>query len=68
MAEIDYNEDRYCPVFKKVIYADWCWDFIMHFSWDLSITREPELFTLENIEEARKLCDTCPYSGQEDYF
>ncbi len=59
---IDYEADRYCPVYRKVICADLCYDSMMCLTGVFRISSTKELSEIEDIEVARKRCCACPYS------
>lgn len=68
---LDYNADHYCPVYKKVICADLCYDSLCCLGRLFKISSTPELQEVEDIETARKICEDCPYSdlggGMDDW-
>ena len=59
---LDYNAGHYCPVYKKVICADLCYDSLCCLGRLFKISSTPELQEVEDIETARKICEDCPYS------
>jgi hypothetical protein len=59
---LDYNADHYCPVYKRVISADLCYDSLCCLGRLFKISSTPELQEVEDIEKARKVCEDCPYS------
>lgn len=59
---LDYNADHYCPVYKRVISADLCYDSLCCLGRLFKISSTPELQKVEDIETARKVCEDCPYS------
>lgn len=59
---LDYDNPHYCPVYKEVIDIDLCYDSLCCLAGDFKITSTVELTQLENIEEARQICASCPYS------
>lgn len=59
---LDYEKDRYCPAYKRVITADLCYDTLMCLNGSLKISSTEELNEIENIEDARTICTECPYS------
>lgn len=59
---LDYSADHYCPVYKKVICADLCYDSLCCLGRLFKISSTPELQEVEDIETARKICEDCPYS------
>lgn len=62
MSELDYNADHFCPVYSKIISSDLCYDSLMALSRHIKITSVSELSEIESIENARIVCDKCPYS------
>ena len=68
---LDYNADHYCPVYKRVIRADLCYDSLCCLGRLFKISSTPELQEVEDIETARKICEDCPYSdlggGMDDW-
>lgn len=60
---LDYNAGHYCPVYKKVICADLCYDSVCCLNGEFKISSTKELAVIiEDIDEARKVCEDCPYS------
>ena len=59
---LDYESEHYCPVYKRVIHPDLCYDSLMCLNRSFKISSTKELAEVENIEEARKICADCPYS------
>ena len=59
---LDYNVDHYCPVYKREIDADLCYDSLCCLNREFKISSTPELSEVEDIEAARKICEECPYS------
>ena len=59
---LDYSADHYCPVYKKVICADLCYDSLCCLNGEIKISSTKELAVIEDIDEARKVCEDCPYS------
>ena len=57
---LDYNADHYCPVYKKVICADLCYDSLCCLGRLFKISSTPELQVVEDIETARKIGEDCP--------
>lgn len=62
MSKLDYNADRFCPVYNEVIDCDLCYDSLMALSRHVKISSVSELSKIEDIENARTVCDQCPYS------
>ncbi len=60
--ELDYNADHYCPVYKKIITTDLCYDSLCCLNRQFKISSTKELAEIEDIESARKVCSECPYS------
>lgn len=60
--ELDYTKDHYCPVYKRKINSDLCYDSLMCLNRSFKITSTEELKEVQDIEEARKICGECPYS------
>ena len=59
---LDYESDHHCPVYGKVIDADLCYESLMALSRAVKVSSVPELSDVNDIEKARKICATCPYS------
>ena len=59
---MDYEACRYCPVYKRMIDADLCYDSLCCLSGEFKISSTPELSEVQDIEKARKICAECPYS------
>jgi hypothetical protein len=62
--DLDYEADHYCPVYKKVICADLCYDSMMCLNRFFKVSSTKELEEIENIEKAREICSKCPYSQE----
>ena len=62
MSELDYNADRFCPVYNEIIDCDLCYESLMALSRFVTISSVVELHRIENIENARIVCSQCPYS------
>jgi len=60
--DLDYDNPHYCPVYKRVIGIDLCYDSLCCLNGDFKISSTPELAEIENIDEARNICKNCPYS------
>ena len=60
--KLDFTKPRYCPVYKREIDDDLCYDSLCCLNGDFKISSTKELAEVENIEEARKICAKCPYS------
>lgn len=63
---LDYNADHYCPVYKKVICDDLCYDSLCCLNGKFKISSTKELAVIEDIDEARKVCEDCSYSDLGD--
>ena len=59
---MDYEAERYCPVYKRIIDADLCYDSLCCLAGLFKASSTPELQEVADLEAARKVCDTCPYS------
>lgn len=60
--EIDYNADRFCSVYNRTIDCDLCYETVMALSGFVTISLIEELHRIEDIGNARELCNKCPYS------
>ena len=60
--EVDYNADRYCPVYDETIDADLCYDSLMCLNGLFKVSSIKELSDIKDIEYARKKCEACFYS------
>lgn len=65
LADNEYTADRYCPVFKRIIDCDWCYESVMGLSRAIKVEAVPELREVKDIEKARIICDKCKYSDLE---
>ncbi len=59
---IDYESEHYCPVYKKTIDADLCYDSMMCLTGLFKVSSTKELLELTDIEASRKTCKSCVYS------
>ena len=59
---LDYESDHFCPVYKKVVSVDLCYDSLCCLNGMFKISSTKELLEIEDIEEAINLCKKCPYS------
>lgn len=59
---LDYESDHHCPVYKRTIAADLCYDSLCCLLGEFKITSTKELKEIKDIEAARKICRECPYS------
>lgn len=59
---LDYDSEHYCPVYKRVIHPDLCYDSLMCLNRCFKISSTEELQEVEDIEKAREICAECPYS------
>lgn len=55
------NVDRFCPLCKKEIESEVCYEIIMCFSAGFDTSSIPEVDILKN-ESNRNICDNCHYS------
>lgn len=54
-------DDRYCPVAKRDIDSEICYEMVMCICGCFKASSVPEVeFTVN--EETKKICDNCPYS------
>ena len=60
---LNYENDHYCPVYGKVISIDLCYDSLCCLKGLFKISSTKELVKIENIDEATKICENCPYSN-----
>ena len=60
--ELDYENLHYCPVYKRTIDIDLCYESLMCLNRCFSVSSVVELTRLTNIEETRQICAACPYS------
>lgn len=62
--EINFEEDRYCPVFNRIIDCEFCYEAL----WGISsgrkraVVRELDELSDEEVENAYSLCKNCKYS------
>ena len=59
---IDYEADHYCPAYDRVIDADLCYDSMMCLNRFFKTSSTKELEDIEDIDKAREICQSCPYS------
>lgn len=59
---LDYEADHYCPVYKRVITADLCYDSLMCLNECFKTSSTKELREIKDIESAREACRICKYS------
>lgn len=59
---LDYEADHYCPAYKRVICADFCYDSLCCLTGMFKISSTKELAEIKDIDAARKICKACPYS------
>lgn len=62
MSELNYDADRFCPVYNEIIDCDLCYDSLMALSRHVKISSVSELSKIKDIENARTVCNRCPYS------
>lgn len=62
---LDYESDHFCPVYKKVIDVDLCYDSLCCLNGLFKVSSTPELKAVEDIEKAREICKKCEYSNFE---
>ena len=59
---LDYEADHYCPVYGKKITADLCYESLNCLSKMFKISSTKELADIKDIDQAREICNACPYS------
>jgi len=59
---MDYNADRFCPVYKRIVDADLCYDSLNCLNGGFRVSSTKELGDVPDIESAREVCRACPYS------
>ena len=59
---LDYENPHYCPVYKRVIDIELCYDSLCCLNGMFKISSTKELEEIKDIENARKICAECPYS------
>lgn len=59
---LDYEEEHYCPVYKKVIDCDLCYESLMVLNRSFKVESLPEMQEVKDIEESRAVCKACIYS------
>lgn len=59
---LDYSSDHYCPAYGKIITADLCYDSLCCLGGEFKIESTPELLSIADIENAKKICRGCEYS------
>lgn len=59
---LDYNAERYCPVYNEIIGDGLCYDTIMCMTKQIKVSSLPELNNVKDIQKARDVCEKCPYS------
>lgn len=62
MPELDYEADRFCPVYNEIIDRVLCYESIMALSRLIKVSSVSELSEIENIDKMRIICNKCPYS------
>lgn len=68
---LDYKSNHYCPIYKKEISIDLCYDSLCCLTGMFKISSTKELKEIKDIEKARIICKNCPYSnlmGYEDEY
>lgn len=60
--EIDNNKEHYCPVYDKIISSGLCYDSMLCLAGFFTISSVEELHSICDVENARTVCDKCPYS------
>ncbi len=60
---IDYDMDRYCEAYCKVIDYGTCMTSLMCLNGDMKISSFEELEKIKDIEKARNICRKCVFSN-----
>lgn len=55
------HDDRYCPIAKKEIDSEVCYEVIMCLNCGFKPSSVPEV-DFKNDEQTRAICDKCPHS------
>ena len=58
---LDYENDHYCPVYKREISPDLCYDSMLCLNRYFKISSTREIAEIEDIESARAVCRNCQY-------
>ena len=58
-SKLDYNADHMCPVYKRIIDPDLCYDSLMCLNRCFTVSSIPELSEVKNIKETLKICEKC---------
>lgn len=62
--EIDFEEDRYCPVFNRGIDCEYCYEALLGISRGRKreAVRELDELSDDEVKRAYSLCKACKYS------
>ena len=62
--KIDFEEDRYCPVFQRIIACEWCYESLMGISKLIKkdCVRELDKIKKQDMDKALEICKKCKYS------
>lgn len=65
---VDFEEDRYCPVFNRIIDCEWCYESLMGISKlaKKSAIKELDEIAEDKMEDAFQKCKKCKYSELTD--
>ena len=65
---VDFEEDRYCPVFNRIIDCVWCYESLMGISKlaKKSAIKELDEIAEDKMEDAFQKCKKCKYSELTD--
>lgn len=55
------HDDRFCPLVRREISADTCYEIVMCFTSGFNIASVPEV-SIEKNPDTKRICDNCPYS------
>ena len=56
------HEERYCPIAKRKIDGEVCYEMVMCLTSGFKSSSVPEV-TFSNNDETKKTCDECQYSN-----
>ena len=59
---LDYNADRFCPAYNRIIDSDLCINSMYCLTSLFKMSSTEELAEISDIESARRACYECEYS------
>lgn len=62
---LDYNADRMCPAYRRIVSDMLCYETVMVFTRAILREAVPEIEEITDYEAASKRCERCPYSKME---